>query len=71
MGSVEFQHFELETLRARLGKMSDQELIRFGRGAASHCRPEDQFGHPLRKVFVEQLQEARAEWGRRHLKELI
>jgi hypothetical protein len=27
MGSVEFQHFELETLRARLDKMSDRNLF--------------------------------------------
>jgi hypothetical protein len=35
MGSVGFQHFELETLRVRLRKMSDEVLLRFGRPATS------------------------------------
>lgn len=46
-------------VRARLRKMSDEELIRFGRAAAGMCSPEANFGHAPRRVFVEQLQEAR------------
>jgi hypothetical protein len=65
MSSVGFQPLQLEAVRARLRKMSDADLLRFGRAAASLCRPEQQFGHPPRQVFVDQLQEARAEWRRR------
>jgi hypothetical protein len=43
MGSVGFQPLKLEELRARLRKMSDEDLLRFGRAAASLCRPEEQF----------------------------
>jgi hypothetical protein len=66
MSSVAFQPFQLEAVRARLAKMSDAELLRFGRAAASLCKPDGNFGQPPRKVFVEQLKEARAEWRRRH-----
>jgi hypothetical protein len=52
MGFVGFQYFEFDTLRARLRKISDTDLLRFGRAAASLCRPEDQFGHPSRDKFV-------------------
>lgn len=68
MSSVGFQPLQLEALRVRLSKMTDADLLRFGRAAASLCRPEEQFGHPPRRVFVEQLREARAEWLRRHPK---
>jgi hypothetical protein len=68
MGSVGFQPYQLEDVRARLRKMSDEDLLRFGRAAASLCRPDGNFGHPPRRVFVEQLREARAEWLRRHPK---
>jgi hypothetical protein len=51
--------------------LSDEELLRVGRAAASLCRPEHQFGQAPRTVFVEQLREARAEWRRRHPKERI
>jgi len=69
MGSVGFQPLQLDDVRARLRKVSDADLLRFGQAAASLCRPEDQFGHPSRDVFVDQLQEARSEWRRRHSKE--
>jgi hypothetical protein len=36
--------------------MSDADLMRFGRAAASLRRLENQFGHPPRRVFVEQLE---------------
>jgi hypothetical protein len=70
VGSVGLQNFDVETLRERLSKMSDADLVRFGRAAASLCRPEEQFGRRPRAVFVEQLQKARAEWRRRHPKEV-
>ena len=54
---------ELEELRARLRKMSDDDLIRFGKAARSLCRHRD-----CPDTFNHQLQEARAEWRRRHRK---
>jgi hypothetical protein len=52
MGSVGFQALQLDELRACLRKMNDEELLRFGRAAASLCRPEDQFGQPPRALAV-------------------
>ena len=51
---------ELEQLRTRLRKMSDDELIRFAKAARSLCRHRDCPG-----TFKRQLEEARAEWRRR------
>jgi hypothetical protein len=64
MGPVGFQPFRLEEVRERLQKMSDAELIRFGRASAGMCSPEANFGQPPRQVFVKQLREARREWRR-------
>jgi hypothetical protein len=68
MCSAGFQPLRLEDVRCRFRKMNDANLLRFGRAAASLCRPGDQFGHPPRQVFVDQLNEARAEWRRRYPK---
>jgi hypothetical protein len=54
---------ELEQLRARLRKMSDDDLIRFGKAARSLCRRRD-----CPDTFKRQLQEASVEWRRRHPK---
>ena len=54
---------ELEQLRARLRKMSDDELISFGQPARSLCRDPR-----CPDTFKRQLEEARAEWRRRHPK---
>jgi len=59
------EHIDLESLRARLRKMSDSELLRFGRAARSMCDPKTNLGQPPRQVFVIQMNEARAEWKRR------
>lgn len=69
MGSVGFLPFELEEIRARLRKMSDDELLRYGKAAKHMCEPEVNFGGPPNEVYVTQLREARAEWRRRHPKE--
>jgi hypothetical protein len=53
----------LDQLRERLRKMTEEELIRFGKAARSMCRDK-----PPRQVFVIQLDEARAEWRRRNPK---
>jgi hypothetical protein len=57
---------DLESLRARLRKMNDVELQRFGRAARYMCSPQANMGQPPRKPFVIQLEEARAEWKRRN-----
>ncbi len=57
---------DLETLRARLRRMDDAALRRFGRAARFMCSPKANFGKPPRENFVVQLEEATAEWRRRH-----
>jgi hypothetical protein len=52
-----------QQLRDRLRKMSDAELVRFGKAARSLCRDPR-----CPDTFKRQLQEARAEWWRRHPK---
>ena len=54
-----------EELRARLRKMTDNELRRFGRAARKMCSPEANRGKtPLEQDVIE-LEEAWAEWTRR------
>jgi hypothetical protein len=55
----------LESLRTRLRKMSDQELLRFGQSAKYMCSPAANSGEPRRQVFLIQLREVRMEWERR------
>jgi hypothetical protein len=55
----------IEQIRARLSKMSDHELRKFGRAARDLSDPKKNFGTP-NPVFKVQLEEARAEWRRRH-----
>jgi hypothetical protein len=59
-------NLDLDQLRARLAKMTDVELRSFGQSAAYMCSPEANLGTKPRPVFVLQLDEARAEWRRRH-----
>jgi hypothetical protein len=61
--SITLHHTNLENLRERLRRMSDLELIRYGKAARSLC--QDPRG---REEFEVQLKEARAEWRRRHPK---
>jgi hypothetical protein len=56
---------DLDALRARLARMNDVALARFGRAAAYMCSPEASLGKPPSEVFVIQLREAREEWRRR------
>ena len=46
--------------------MTDVELRSLGKSAAYMCSPEANLGTEPRPVFVLQLDEARAEWRRRH-----
>jgi hypothetical protein len=59
-------NLDLDQLRDRLAKMTDVELRSFGQSAAYMCSPEANLGTEPRPVFVLQLDEARAEWRRRH-----
>jgi hypothetical protein len=54
---------DLEDLRARLRKMTDEDLVRFGKAARFMCGDKSP-----RQAFVIQLEEAGAEWRRRHPK---
>ena len=68
IGFSEEENIDIESLRVRLRKMSDTELVRFGRAAPSLCDPRKNLEQPPRQVFVIQLNEARAEWKRRSQK---
>ena len=57
---------ELEALRTRLQRMSDRELLWFGRAAHYMCSPTANHGKEPRRTFVIQLREAAMEWRRRH-----
>jgi hypothetical protein len=59
---------DVEELRERLRKMSDDQLLKFGKSANYMCRPVANLGNPPKEAFVIQLREARAEWRRRHPK---
>jgi hypothetical protein len=63
--STSENEIDLESLRTRIRKMSDVELLRFGRAAKSMSSPDAYFGQQPRKVFVIQLEEARKEWQKR------
>ena len=60
--------FDVNQLRERLHKMTDDELREFGRAAAHMVSPKANMGQPPREAFVVQLAEARAKWARRHPK---
>jgi hypothetical protein len=55
-----------EELRKRLRNMSDLELRRFGQRARKLTNPKMNFGST--EPHVKELEEARAEWRRRHPK---
>src|SRR5580704_11980530 len=57
----------VEIIRERLRKMSDLELRQYGRAARDLSNPKKNFGLP-NPSFQIQLDEARAEWRRRHPK---
>jgi hypothetical protein len=59
---------DLEALRVRLEKMSDGELLAFGKEMRELVYPltYDYRGKPNVSAFSIQLEQARAEWRRRH-----
>ena len=62
------EEFDLEGCRADLRKMSDEELIGFGKQMRALVYPltYGYRGKPSVSAFSNQLSEARAEWRRRH-----
>ena len=68
MQEIQLTAFDVNQLRQRLQKMTDDELHEFGKAAAYMCSPKANLGKPPREAFVVQLAEARAEWARGHPK---
>jgi hypothetical protein len=66
MQSIQLADFDRDALRTRLRKMSDEELREFGKAARYMVSPRANMGKPPLPTFVLQLEEARAEWRRRH-----
>ena len=62
------QDFDIENLRERLHKLSERELIQFGKDVRYLCSPESNFGKPPLEVWAAQLREGCEEWRRRHPK---
>ena len=56
---------DLEALRTKLRRMSDDALNSFGQAARYMCSPVANHGRKPRRVFVIQLREAVKEWRRR------
>jgi hypothetical protein len=66
--STAFDEIDVNEVRERLRKMTDRQLVEFGKAASLMCSPAVNFGKPPREAFLIQLREARAEWRRRHPK---
>jgi hypothetical protein len=62
---------DVEAFRARLRKMTDAQLLRYGKAARYMCSPDAYFGEAPRETFVIQLRECREEWKRRKAAKLI
>ena len=58
------EQVDLEAIRERLRKMTDRELLEYGRAGAYMVSPQASYG-PTRPTFIIQLAETRAEWKRR------
>jgi hypothetical protein len=55
----------IEQIRERLRGMSDCDLLRYGQASRFMADPKNNSGKP-NPAFQVQLDEARAEWKRRH-----
>jgi hypothetical protein len=69
MQSIQLATLDVEALRTRLRKMSDEELRKFGTAARYMVSPTANMGKPPLPAFVLQLEEARAEWRRRRVEQ--
>jgi hypothetical protein len=63
--SIQTNAEDIAQIRERIRKMSDLELRKYGRAARDLADPKKNFGPP-NPSFQIQLDEARAEWRRRH-----
>ena len=68
---VRLEEFNVEDVRERLRKMTDAQLLGFGKAVASVCRFVPEVNETPRREFVIQLEEARAEWKRRKEQEVV
>ena len=57
------EDIDLEAIRQRIAKMSDEQLVRTGRAAAAMIERGN-----TRETWRIQMEEARKEWKRRHPK---
>ena len=64
--SIHLATLHVDRLRTRLRKMSEEELRKLGRAARYGVSPTANMGNHRRPTFVLQLEEACAEWRRRH-----
>jgi hypothetical protein len=62
---VAISEYRLEEFKARLQKMSDEQLIRYGKAARYMSDPKN---GSVNAVYVEQLKACKEEWRRRHPK---
>jgi hypothetical protein len=69
LSGVQILNFNVEELRVRLRKMSDEKLREFGEAARYMCSSRAMQGKPPLPVYLIQLEKATAEWRRRHPKE--
>jgi len=69
MQSIQLGTLNVDELRTRLRKMTDEELRKFGEAARYMVSPTANMGKPPLPDFVLQLEEASAEWRRRHSEE--
>lgn len=53
---------DVDVLRERLRRMTDEQLLGFGKAARYKCTPKANLGRPPLEPFLIQLREARAEW---------
>ena len=65
MESIRLATLDVDTLRTRLRKMSDEQLLEYGKAARYMVSPTANMGKPPLPTFALQLEEARAEWRRR------
>jgi hypothetical protein len=61
MNSIKILDFDVEELRVRLQKMTDEALVCSIRAGEHMCSQWANFGNAPREVFVIQLREAREE----------
>ncbi len=63
--------FDVGEFRNRIQKMTDSELIRFGKAARNMAEPENSADEKaVESVYEIQLAECREEWRRRHPHEM-